>query len=80
MVNFIEPKIKVVFRDYIGEHTNNPVNISLCTELISYDKPNGYGLKHPVIKFKGCGVTWYFGLNGHKKRDEQYAELIANCK
>ena len=78
MTKFIEPKLKTVHRDYIGEHTNNPVNIELCTELISCDEPNGYGTRYPVIKFKGCGVTWYYGEKGHKIRDEQYSELLTN--
>ncbi len=78
MAKFIEPKIKTVHRDYIGEHTNNPVNIELCTELMSYNEPNGYGAEYPVIEFKGCGATWYYAEYEYKIRDEQYKELLTN--
>lgn len=76
MSKFIIPKVKFSHRDYIGEHQNNPVNIDLCTELIKEDEYNGYGKRYPVIKFRGCDVTWYYGENRHKLRDEQYNELI----
>lgn len=78
MAKFIEPKLKTVHRDYIGQHQNNPVNIDLCKELISTEESIGYGADYPVIKFKGCDVTWYYGKNGHEIRDEQYKELLAN--
>ena len=80
MSEFIIPKVKSSHRDYIGEHQNNPVNINLCVELIKMDKDNGYGTKYPVIYFKGCNVTWYYGKNGHKLRDEQYNELLNQNK
>ena len=80
MSKFIIPKVKFSHRDYIGEHQNNPVNIDLCTELISKEENNGYGNRYPVIKFIGCNVTWYYGENGHKLRDEQYNELTKPMK
>ena len=79
MSKFIIPKVKSSHRDYgdyVGEHQNNPVNIDLCTELVKTDKYNGYNKKYPVIYFKGCDVTWYYGEGGHKLRDEQYNELL----
>lgn len=78
MAKFIEPKLKTVHRDYIGEYQNNPVNIDNCTELVSKDEPNGYGTYYPIIEFKGCGVKWYYGKKGHQIRDEQYNEILAN--
>lgn len=80
MSKFIIPKVKFSHRDYIGEHQNNPVNIDLCTELIKKDEYNGYGKEYPVIYFKGCDVTWYYGEDGHKLRDEQYNELLNQNK
>ena len=80
MSKFIIPKVESSHRDYVGECQNNPVNIDLCTELIKMDKTNGYGKKYPVIYFKGCGVTWYYGESGHKLRDEQYDEILNQNK
>ncbi len=80
MSKFIIPKVKSSHRDYIGEYQNNPVNIDLCTELIKENEYNGYGKRYPVIKFRGCNVTWYYGENGHKLRDEQYNELLNQNK
>ena len=80
MSKFIIPKVKSLHRDYIGEYQNNPVNINLCTELISKEEENGYGKKYPVIKFMGCNVTWYYGEREHKLRDEQYNEILNQNK
>jgi len=77
MPQFVTPAIGKVHRDYIGQHQNNPVNIELCTEIISRDDANGYGKNYPVIEFKGCGVIWYYGEKGHKARDEQYQNILS---
>ena len=80
MSKFIIPKVKSSHRDYIGECQNNPVNIDLCIELIKMNKDNGYGKKYPAIYFKGCDVTWYYGEDGYKLRDEQYNEILNQNK
>ena len=76
MAKFIIPKIRTVHRDSVGRHTNHPVNINHCTQLISQNNDNGYGKQYPVLIFVGCNVTWYYGEDGHQIRDEQYFEIL----
>ena len=80
MPTFIQPSVTQSHRNYIGQHKNNPVNIDLCTELIAKDENDGYGTLYPVIIFKGCNVTWYYGEKNQKARDEQYQQILETYK